>query len=56
MPSVLTTSPKPARLTAARSSKENDMARQVKGHFAIELALWVLFFPAGIVYSIWRHT
>lgn len=30
--------------------------RKLKGHFAIELALWLLFFPAGIVYSIWRYT
>lgn len=26
------------------------------GSIWIELALWLLFFPAGIIYSIWRHT
>jgi hypothetical protein len=28
----------------------------VKGSFAMELLLWILFFPIGIVYSIWRLT
>lgn len=26
------------------------------GSFWIELALWILFFPAGIIYSLWRWT
>jgi hypothetical protein len=24
------------------------------GSFWIELALWILFFPAGFIYSLWR--
>lgn len=30
--------------------------RIVPGSFAMELTLWVLFFPIGFVYSVWRHT
>lgn len=26
-----------------------------KGHIIIEIVLWIAFFPAGIVYSLWRH-
>jgi hypothetical protein len=33
-----------------------DLARKVPGHFLIELALWILFFPAGIIYTLWRLT
>ena len=24
------------------------------GHFLIELILWIIFFPVGLIYSIWR--
>ena len=27
---------------------------KVPGSFIIELGLWLLFFPVGIIYSIWR--
>ena len=26
------------------------------GSIWMELALWIIFFPAGIIYSIWRLT
>ena len=26
------------------------------GSFWIEIALWIIFFPAGIIYSLWRWT
>ena len=28
--------------------------RVTPGHFIIELILWLLFFPIGLIYSIWR--
>ena len=28
----------------------------VKGHFAIELALWIFFIIPGLIYTIWRLT
>jgi hypothetical protein len=28
----------------------------VKGSFWMELLLWLMFFPIGIIYSIWRLT
>jgi hypothetical protein len=28
----------------------------VKGTFVMEVLLWLLFFPIGIIYSVWRLT
>jgi hypothetical protein len=28
--------------------------RQLPGHFWKEALLWILFFPVGILYSLWR--
>lgn len=30
--------------------------RRTRGHFAIELLLWLCFFIPGIIYSLWRIT
>jgi hypothetical protein len=27
-----------------------------KGHFALEVVLWLCFLLPGIIYSVWRHT
>jgi hypothetical protein len=27
-----------------------------KGHFALEVALWLCFLVPGFIYSVWRHT
>lgn len=27
---------------------------ETPGHFLIELILWLIFFPIGLIYSIWR--
>lgn len=29
---------------------------QTKGHFALELVLWLLFIVPGLIYSVWRLT
>lgn len=31
-------------------------ARATKGHFAMELVLWLLVFIPGLIYSVWRLT
>ena len=31
-----------------------DRETRVKGTFFKEVILWLIFFPAGIIYSIWR--
>jgi hypothetical protein len=30
--------------------------RQTRGHFALEVVLWLLFIVPGLIYSIWRLT
>jgi hypothetical protein len=30
-------------------------ARQIEGHLAVEIALWLFFLVPGLIYSIWRN-
>lgn len=34
--------------------QENKWKQKTPGSFVLELFLWILFFPVGIIYSIWR--
>jgi len=35
---------------------KGNLKRYIKGSLITEIFLWVLFFPAGIIYSIWRSS
>ena len=38
----------------ACGTRTDDPARKTRGHFAIELLLWLCLIVPGLIYSIWR--
>ena len=33
-----------------------EVQKKTPGHFCLEVILWLVFFPVGVVYSVWRLT